>query len=251
MDPQIDAALAHVNALMRRGRAIADRIALDCADAIALTDARIWQHDCAAAISQLSGGSKAHWLSRAYSGALLVRASDGGAMVEASVAEIVARVVAVLQRAAESLMQPEAVAATPPAAPAARRFDFVRHEPLRPVLEQAYVESDRALRDGDYTTSFMTTCSILESVITDALDSSDRTADALDSSDRTAVAAMSFSDRIAAAEARRVIHGQCARLPAIAWNYRLIGESTIVTRRDAVVARQVLHVVLRDLDPGR
>src|SRR5262245_27337626 len=32
---------------------------------------RIWQRDCAELVNELSGGSKAHWLSRAYSEALL------------------------------------------------------------------------------------------------------------------------------------------------------------------------------------
>src|SRR5213075_3545194 len=50
----------------------------------------LWQQDCAAAIHQLAGGSKAHWLSRSFSDALLVRSDGGGAVIEPGPAQIVA-----------------------------------------------------------------------------------------------------------------------------------------------------------------
>jgi hypothetical protein len=246
MDTQLDAALAKLSALVRNGRTIARRLESDPADARAAADARIWQHDCASVVSQLSGGSKAHWLSRAYSAALLIRTADPAAPADASVTAIVARVLDVLDRAASSLLQPDAAPST---ASPVRRFDFVHHEPLRPVLEQAYLESGRALDAGDYTRSLLTTCSVLEAIITDALSVASGAA-----GDETArdVLEMGFGDRIAAAEQRRLIGGGCARLPPIGRHYRSIDErDAIVTRRDAVIARQVLHVVLRDLDPGR
>jgi hypothetical protein len=62
--------------------------------------------------------------------------------------------------------------------------------------------------------------------------------------------AWSFDARIAAAERSGLIRGGCSRLPAIARAYR-DGEPPVVTARDAKVARQVLHVVMRDLNPGR
>jgi hypothetical protein len=254
-DPQVDASLAQLGALGRRGHEIRQRLARDGSDTGALAASRVWQHDCAALVSQLSGGSKAHWLSRAYSAALLVRAGDGGALVEARVEDIVSRVLDVLDRAAQSLRQPDAALAAAMAAaapPAPRRFDFVRHEALRPVLEQAYVESGRALDEGDYTASLKTTCSIIEALLTDALSpvgagsNGDRQRAAL-----ADVVDLSFEDRIAAAERAGLIRGGCARLPPAARAYRAAGASAIVTPRDARVARQVLHVVLRDLDPGR
>jgi hypothetical protein len=249
MHSQLDAALAQLSALVRRGRAIRDRLDRDPRGADAAAEGRIWQHDCAAVVSQLSGGSKAHWLSRAYSTALLVRSRDGAALTEADAAEIVTRVLDVLDRAASSLVQPEAAIAATDEPPALRRFDFVRDEALRPVLERAYVESALALEAGDYTRSLLTTCSVLEAIITDALSAS---AGADGEEMVRDVLEMSFTDRIAAAEARRLIGAGCARLPPIGRDYRVVSErDAIVTRRDAVVARQVLHVVLRDLDPGR
>lgn len=242
MQPEIDATLAHLRALMRRGREIHEALTIDPAASTSLAAARVWQHDCAAAVSQLSGGSKAHWLSRAYSAALLVRRGDGAAQAEADVAEIVARVVEVLERGAASLTQPDVAvtASASGAQPAPRRFDFVRHEALRPMLERAYADSGRALEEGDYTESLMTSCSVLEAILTDALEGRG-----------ARVEEMSFTDRIAEAEGRGLIRGGCARLPDVARAYRIDGESAIVTQRDARVARQVLHVVMRDLDPGR
>lgn len=243
----IDASLAQLSALARRGREIRDGLAADASSAPSLAAARIWQHDCAAAVSQLSGGSKAHWLSRAYSGALLVRSTDGGAVVEAPVADIVDRVIDVLERAARALSQPDAslTATVAAAAPAPRRFDFVRNEALRPILEQAYAESADALDEGDYTRSLKTSCGVLEALLTDALASTR-------SFGASAIAEMSFADRVAAAEQRGLIRGGCARLPGVARDYRAASETDlVVTQRDARVTRQVLHVVMRDLDPGR
>ena len=57
-------------------------------------------------------------------------------------------------------------------APARRRFEFVHNVQLRPVLEQAFVDSGRALEDGDVRNAFMTSCGVLEAIITDALEHS-------------------------------------------------------------------------------
>jgi len=46
------------------------------------------EQDCAAAINQLSGGSKAHWLRGGYSSAFLVRPAGGGVVIEADAMEI-------------------------------------------------------------------------------------------------------------------------------------------------------------------
>lgn len=236
---QRDIALAHLDRLTRRGREIAARLKTTPDSAV---DIRAWQQDCAAAINELSGGSKAHWLSRAFSQAFLVRPADGGVVTEASAAEIVDRLLAVLAQASASLASMEAADAIAGATaePAPRRFDFVRDAALRPVLEQAYVESGRALEAGDVHHAFITACSILEAIITDAL------ARMLDD-----VAEWSFDARITAAESEGLIRGGCARLPAVARTYRDLPPQATISERDAKVVRQVLHVVMRDLDPGR
>jgi len=135
-----------------------------------------------------------------------------------------------------------------------RRFEFVHDAAIRSVLEHAYVDGVRALESGDPERAFMTFCSVLEAIITDGIrdsgfeirgDSGSR----LDSSD---VNRLSFDERIAAAEAAGLIRGGCARLPASARRYRdRSSDAAPVTMRDAEVVRQVLHVVMRDLDPGR
>ena len=92
---QRDTSLGQLEALIRRGRQINDTRAVDAT--------RAWQQDCAAAVNQLSGGSKAHWLARAYSGAFLMRSADGGVVLEADATEIVDRILDVLAQGAMSL----------------------------------------------------------------------------------------------------------------------------------------------------
>ena len=65
-----------------------------------------------------------------------------------------------------------------------------------------------------------------------------------------------FDDRLAVAESAGIIRGGCARLPDVARKYRdLAGADgrlqVSVSDRDAQRTLQVLHVVMRDLDPGR
>ena len=301
LSAQLDASLAQLNALIRRGREIGGALAVDPSSAVVQAGARIWQHDCATTVSQLSGGSKAHWLSRAYSDALLVRSAGGGAMVDAPVTDIVGRVLGVLDQAVASLSQPGAAAAAAEP-PLTHRFDFVRDEALRPILEEAFRDSGRALDEGDYERSLMTSCSILEAIITDALaamaplpasarrasarsrrssptDSASeggkgRPTYALDAANTAepdpgyvghypgyvghrfsgagAFADMSFDERITTAERANLIRSGCARLPAVARAYRDPNDSgRVVTAHDAKITRQVMHVVMRDLDPGR
>jgi len=239
---QRDTALAHLDRLTRRGREIAERLKTAPDSAV---DIRAWQQDCATAINELSGGSKAHWLSRAFSQAFLVRPSAGGIVVEASAAEIVDRLLGVLAQARASLASMGAEGADSayggaPAEQAPRRFDFVHDAELRPVLEQAYVESGRALEAGDVHRAFITACGILEALLTDAL-----------APTHDDVAEWSFDARIAAAESAGLIRGGCARLPPVARTYRDLPPAVTISERDAKLARQVLHVVMRDLDPGR
>jgi hypothetical protein len=72
------------------------------------------------------------------------------------------------------------------------------------------------------------------------------------------IADWSFEARLAVAERAGLIHSGCARLPPVARRYRDLtdadgerGPKVTVSERDARQVRQVLHVVMRDLDPGR
>ena len=237
-DPIKSAAIGMVDGLMRRGHQIKGTTVV--------ADVRIWQRDCAAAINQLSGGSKAHWLSRAYSSAFLMRAADGGVIVEASASEIVERILGVLAQARASLTSAENVTATPDTASPGRRFEFVHNAQLRPILAEAFADGTRALESGDVNAAFVASCSILEAIITDALEKKG-----------LKVSDWSFDARIVAAEREGLIGRGCARLPQAARSYRelAMGDGSApadaISERDARVARQVLLVVLRDLDPGR
>ena len=264
-DPRA-ATLALLDRLIRQGRALltgpgGSAAPYDSGSA----EIRIWQNDCAAAINELSGGSKAHWLSRAYSGALLVRSRDGEAAVEADIDEIVFRILDVLEQARRSIAGLDRAATVAAEAPAPHRFDFVHDAQLRPVLEQAFADSGRAFEDGDYERAMMTACGIIEALLTDALqvrlkaDATLRLArpELVEGRARSAqandmrISDWSFDERIAAAEAAGLIRGGCARLPAVARAYRDGDSNVSVSERDAKVTRQVLRVVMRDLDPGR
>jgi hypothetical protein len=245
---QRDTALREIEVLIERGCQIR---------AVGSVDAtRAWQRDCAAAIHQLSGGSKAHWLSRAYSEAFLVRSADGGVVVEAEAGEIVDRILDVLAQGAGSLSRMDAVeAASTGAPPRPRRFEFVRNAELRPVLERAFDDSRDAFERGEFALVLVLSCSVIESLLTDALDAVANTTD-----DRRGGPSgpPSFDQRIAQAEKARIIRGGCARLPAVARAYHDLTDEAgelragvHVTEREARLAGQVLRVVMRDLDPGR
>jgi hypothetical protein len=247
---QRDTSLGQLEALIRRGREIRNARSVDAT--------RAWQQDCAAAINQLSGGSKAHWLARAYSGAFMVRSADGGVVVEADATEIVDRILDVLAQGASSLSRMDDVeAASSGAAPRPRRFEFVHRAELRPVCEQAFDDSRDALARNEYALALILSCGVIEAVITDALEQS-ATQSAIQSAIRNPQPAMTFEARIAEAERAGLIRGGCARLPPVARTYRDLTDANgelrpdaAVRERDARVAGQVLLVVMRDLDPGR
>ena len=259
-DDARDTALAHVESLIRRGDELQQRLSADSTAAADVDEMRGWQQQVAAAVTHLSGGSKAHWLSRAFSDALLVRSIDGGAVVEAPAHDIVHRLVEVLVRARASLQQmhePLGFDAsrfggdeTPP------RFRFVYRRELHPILEQAYADSRAAFDRGDFGEALVLTCSVLEAVVTDALEHANSVIHG--EAALAHIADMSFDARIAASERAGLIRGGCARLPSIALRYRdyldasgSLDDSVIVLPREARTAAQVLRVVMRDLDPGR
>jgi hypothetical protein len=258
---QRDFALGQLEDLTRRGRQLSDALATNPDAAPSLAAARAWQQASAAAIHQLSGGSKAHWLSRAFSGALLIRSAEGGAVVEANVREIVDRILDVLEQAGASLFRMDDVAvASSTEAPARRRFEFVRNAELRPVLEQAFADSQDALERGEFGLALILSCGVIEAVLTDALDHARPQAhngpEGL--AHRSLGGGGSFETRIAAAERTGLIRGGCARLPLVARRYRDLTDAdgelhadAPVSEREARLAGQVLRVVMRDLDPGR
>jgi hypothetical protein len=244
---QRDTSLAQLEALTRRGDQIRSAPAADAT--------RAWQQDCAAAINQLSGGSKAHWLARAYSDAFLVRSSQDAVVVEVDMAEIVDRILGVLAQGVTSLSRMDDLAAPSGAAPPPRQFEFVHNAELRPVLEQTFADSRDALERGESGLALILSCGVIEAVLTDALEHVRQQApDTL----QGRLADWSFEQRIAAAESAGLIRSGCARLPPVARRYRDLtdadGELRVdaaVSDREARLAGQVLRVVMRDLDPGR
>jgi hypothetical protein len=259
MDPsqhaQIEIYQTHINGLKRRGRELREKLEADPSDTAAITATRAWQEDCGVTINQLSGGSKAHWLARSFSGAFLKRSNGGVAVEGAAPAEIVQRLLEVLDQAVATLLQlgEGSIAAAPSEGPAPHRFDFVHNPELRPVVEEAYNDSRRALEEKDYEQALLTSCGILEAIVTDVLEHKGLTALASSGAPSGKIADWSFNTRLAVAEKSGLIRGGCARLPGIARAYRepAKGEISAVSERDAKVTGQVLHVVMRDLDPGR
>src|ERR1700688_1379944 len=256
---QIDSNLSHVTGLIRRGRRLRETLAEDPSDKSALVANRAWQQDCGVAINQLSGGSKAHWLARLFSEAFLLRSTSGQVIEAVAPAEIVERLVGVLDQAVISLSRmgdAQGASGSPQAAPLPRRFDFVHNIELRPVVEQAYADSRDALEQGSYGVALINSCGILEAIVTDALEYKGLEALVAIAIPAGEIADWSFDDRLAVAEKAQLIRGGCARLPEIARRYREITDADgnpqlTVSERDARRTTQVLHVVMRDLDPGR
>jgi hypothetical protein len=194
-----------------------------------------------------------------------MRSADGRAAQGAPPAEIVNRMIDVLQQAIATLSGMEvgtdASEFSPSAwaqAPAPRRFEFVHNSDIRPVLEQAYTDSRQALEQAHYDLALRTSCGILEAIVTDALEFEGPAALAAKGAPAGRIADWSFQTRLAVAEKVGLIRSGCARLPAVARTYRdqaeASGESSPnagVSERDARVTGQVLHVVMRDLYPTR
>ena len=255
LEAQIKDYVARLDHLIRRGHQVRDALAKDASNPAAIVATRAWQEECGVAITQLSGGSKAHWLARAFSDAFLMRSAKGNAAEVAAPEDIVQRLLDVLTQAAAALSRedggPVMIASTdvPP-----RRFEFVRNPELRQVLEQAFTDSRQAIEQGDFDLAMRTSCGILESIITDGLEHKGTKELAVPGAPAGKIADWSFDERIAVAEKVGLIRGGCARLPAIARAYRdnnADGHTASVTERDARISGQVLNVIMRDLNPGR
>jgi hypothetical protein len=251
--------LSRLEQLAKEGRLLQARLSADSVDSHTPQLNRLWQSECAAIINTLSGGTKSHWLSRAFSQAFLIRSTGGKAVEDAPAADIVGRIVEVLNQASASLASLDGNGGSSKlqGAPPARRFDFVHDASLRPVLEAAYLDSRNALEQRRFEAALTGACGLLEAIVTDALAHADQSR-LKDSMLDERIADWSFEARIACAERAGLIRGGCARLPPVAWRYRelidadgLLRADAAVSEREARLASQVLQVVLRDLDPGR
>jgi len=257
---QVENYLSHLDGLIRRGRQLRATVEKDPSDKSIIAALRVWQEDCGVTINQLSGGSKAHWLARSFSEAFLMRSTAGHAVEGAAPDEIVKRLIDVLEQAVASLTGTDdgPVISASTQAPAPHRFDFVHNLELRPVVEQAYTDSRRALEQAEYDVALRTSCGILEAIVTDALEHGGVAALATSDAPAGKIADWAFETRLAVAEKLGLIRSGCARLPAIARKYRDATDSDgndyknpTITERDARTTGQVLKVVMRDLDPGR
>jgi hypothetical protein len=260
LQAQIDTYLSHLDSLIRRGRQLQDALSANPSDPSTIAATRRWHEDCGVTINQLSGGSKAHWLARSFSEAFLMRSADGHAAQGATPAEIVQQLLGVLSQAVASLTRSNesAIVSASTGQPAPHRFDFVHNPEIRPVLEQAYADSRSALDQGDYDLALVTSCGILEAIVTDALEHKGLTALLETGAPAEKISEWSFETRLTVAEKAGLIRSGCARLPAVARAYRdrmntqaqSVPQGT-VTEADARRTGQVLHVIMRDLDPGR
>ena len=261
LQSQLDTYLHRLDHLAGEGQTLRDALANEPGQRRDLSPVSVWQRECAATISQLSGGNKAHWLSRAYSEAFLMSATSREGETEVSVVDIVDRILTVLEQAKASLSQAdldEVATASREAPPSAvSRFDFVSDLQLRSHLERAYADSRIAYERGDFSLAFVTSCSVLEALVTEALERSDRTS-LSDVQPAGEVPSWTLDDRLAVAEQLGVISAACVRLPPLARRYRdLLDEmgdllpDAAVSDLEAKRAAQVLKIIVRDLSPGR
>jgi hypothetical protein len=179
---------------------------------------------------------------------------------DTNIVTIIDRLLGVLDSAGRSLADTAALPASDPAGPPPPRprFTFIENPTLRSRLEGAYLDGQHAFSRGEFVLALMTFCSILETIITDALER--RGLDQLAPHDPPAepIVGWPFVTRIVIAERAGIISRGCARLPGVAREYRALldahGETaadTFISSRDARLASDVLHVILRDLAPGR
>jgi hypothetical protein len=270
---QLETYLTHLDGLIRRGRQALETLASEPSNPAAMGATRAWQEACGVTINQLSGGSKSHWLARSFSQAFLMRSTKGQAVTGVAPTEIVKRLIGVLEQAVTTLSamdngadvsanaspaSPAAASSASSAAPEPRRFEFVHNAELKGVLEQAYLDGRAAIELQDYDLALRTSCGILEAIVTDALEHKGQNALAGADAPAGKIGDWPFETRLAVAERTGLIRGGCARLPAAARTYRDHTNTgrgndaeAKISERDARVAGQVLHVVMRDLDPGR
>lgn len=245
----------HLNRLRHQGRALEGDSDLSSDG----PELRAWQQECATLVGQLSGGTKSHWLARAFSDAFLVTPSQPGAVTtEVSAKEIVARILAVLDLAGESLQRLERGEPSGTSGPVADRFAFIADPTLRMGLAEVDRVAQEALARGAYALALVGTCSVLESVITERIQRQAPTALAEHGAPAGPITSWPFDARIAVAERLGCVSAGCARLPSSGRRYRElldpngdVRDAVRISEQDARRARQVLRVILRDLAPGR
>src|SRR5262249_14354381 len=150
---------------------------------------------------------------------------------DVALTDIVDRVLTVLDAAASSLSHVDDrrdAAASPTATPHVPRFEFVHKTELRPILEQAVLESRRAYEERSFGQALVLSCGILETLITDALEHAGL----------GPVDEWSFEARIAAAEHARLIRSGCARLPDVARRYRELADTDGTPRSGVSVSER-------------
>lgn len=251
----VEAHLLRLDGLTRRGQQLGEALAEDPSSETTTVAIRVWQEDCGTTIHQLSGGSKAHWLARSFSEAFLVRSAAGQAIEGVDPKEIIQRLLGVLEKAVASLSRKDdgLILSESPGAPP-RRFEFVHNLELRPIVEQAFLESRQAFEQGDYDRAMRTSCGILEAILTDALEHIGPAALAASGAPTGKIAEWPFETRLVVAERTGLIRGGCARLPEVARRYREHrenGTKVTISEQEARRTGQVLRVVMTDLNPGR
>jgi hypothetical protein len=260
MDPtfhaQIESYTSHLTELIRQGCEIRDALATNPSDPSAVSANRIWQQQCGILINQLSGGSKAHWLARAFSEAFLLRSTDGEVVETVAPDVIVRRLLDVLQQAVKSLSgETEAAIVAASSEPVvAPRFAFVHNRELRPVVQQAYTESRQLMEQANYEEALRSYSSILEAIVTDALQQAARERLATLGVPSEPIAEWPFKTRLEIAQKVGLIRAGWLRLPPAALGYRdRQGQEEVATvsESDARRTQQVLNVIMRDLNPGR
>ncbi len=259
LQSQIDIYRGRLEVLIRRGVDVRDALTAQSSNSTAAMTARVWQQDCGVAINELSGGSKAHWLARAFSNAFLVSASAGATVEEVAPSDIAQRLIDVLEQALASLSGENVQAQVATAqATVPHRFDFVHDAEIRPILEQAYHDGRRALDEGNFDLALLSYAGILEAIVTDALQQKGITKLQAGGTPARDISDWPFEARLRVAEKSGLIGRGCARLPIVARQYRDSGngnrEPSVklgISERDARLTGQVLHVVMRDLNPGR
>jgi hypothetical protein len=256
LQAQVETYLSHLDDLIHRGEQLGEALAANPADGSVIAANRAWQEECGVTINQLSGGSKAHWLARAFSQAFLVRSESGSAIEGVAPEEIVQRLIDVLKQAVAVLSQGDQkeIVSASLAQPAPHRFDFVHNSEIRAVLERTYIDGRLAFDAGQYYDALLNYCGILEAIVTDALEHKGPTALLASGAPPEKISQWSFETRLTVAERAGLIRGGSTRLPAVARSYRDHSETEprpAVSEREARLASQVLHVIMKDLDPGR
>ena len=112
------------------------------------------------------------------------------------------------------------------------------------------------MEQGNFGLALVAYSGILETIVTDALENRTLTKLSVEVSSLGKITDWPFETRLAVAESAGLISGGWARLPDIARKYRDFADAAQflnaqISVHDARRAMQVLHVVMRDLDPGR